>query len=55
MTNATLQQARILTTDALFAGGAIITAIFSGSLVRLTTKASFLEVLLTGMVVSSFT
>lgn len=50
-----LQQAKILPTVVLFAGGAVVTSIFSGSLVNLTTKASLSEVLLTGMVVPSFT
>lgn len=55
MTISTFQQVKYLPTSALFIGGALITSIFSGSLANLTTKASFSEVLLNGMVVPSFT
>jgi hypothetical protein len=40
---------------AWFMAGGLLTAAFSGSLVRLTTKAGFAEVLAVGMLVPSFT
>lgn len=42
-------------TAAWFAAGAIVTAVFSGSLAALTSNVGFLEVLAIGMIVPSFT
>ncbi|MDB5385814.1 MAG: hypothetical protein JWM11_1460, partial [Planctomycetaceae bacterium] len=42
-------------TAVLFILGGIVTAVFSGSLVRLTSKAELTEVLAIGMIVPSFT
>lgn len=39
----------------LFFLGGLVTSVFSGSLVKLTSKASFVEVLSIGMIVPSFT
>ncbi|WP_020471437.1 hypothetical protein [Zavarzinella formosa] len=44
-----------LTTAIWFAAGGAVTAIFSGSLAKLTTTAELPEVLMVGMVVPSFT
>jgi hypothetical protein len=44
-----------LVTAILFLLGGVVTAIFSGSLARLTSKASLFEVLAIGMIVPSFT
>src|SRR6478609_3344715 len=42
-------------TAAWFAAGAIVTAVFSGSLAALAKNATLTEVLVTGMIVPSFT
>ena len=55
MATSKLSDVKLLPTAALFAGGALVTALFSGSLAKLTARASFSEVLLVGMVVPSFT
>jgi hypothetical protein len=44
-----------LVTAILFLLGGFVTAVFSGSLVRLTSKAGLFEVLAIGMIVPSFT
>lgn len=46
---------RFWPTTLWFAGGGLVTAFFSASLYRHATQASFGEVLLTGMIVPSFT
>ena len=42
-------------TAILFALGGLVTAVFSGSLVRMSAHAGFAEVLITGMVIPTFT
>lgn len=44
-----------IATAILFLLGGLVTAVFSGSLVRLAKHAGFTEVLLTGMIVPTFT
>jgi hypothetical protein len=49
------QDSHLALTAALFLGGGLVTAVFSGSLARLTTQAGLAEVLFIGMVVPTFT